>query len=683
MALPLAAFRVLLGLLPLLAALPLAWAVSRRLGHPGGLLEVLIAWLWVLLLQGLVLGSLGWLNAPGIVSFSLALAGAGLLAMRSSRPDSDSRREGDSVAVFVAVAAVWAVPGLWIALTLPATNFDSLAYHLPTLAHWVRSGSLEPAPFLGLQQCFPMSLMALTVPLVSLGRHDVLASLVALLAIPVFGLAVAGLAHQLGAQRREAIGAALVALTVPATLRTVGSVQPDLMLAGVFIASLAAAVASGRSGSPRHLASFALCIALLPGWKTSGWIYAVISTLFWMAWQHRTAADWTADVRKATGRSLAVGGVLLFTMGFWSVRSLLNCGSAFSLGQMAHTPTGSEWTLAEVMRTTILSAFRPTSAADWRAVEHVVITGLGLPFLAYLAIAGGSLLWRIADSGSAKNRSGYPLRGLILALLNLTLLAYLGTPFSADNGAHGYRLSAWSVVQVRFALPFVGLVAAAAAVEVSRHRRGWVFTLGMALIASVLGLRSVYDVVWRDVGWTVLIAAAIGCAFYLLRSRRRARRAGMTIGLVAAVFLLVYAAERRDALRRVAYGPFFAQVQEVVEPGAPIASYGVDRIYPLFGPRFGRDVVTRGTPRSDREQWRNDRDAWTAEMLEWLDSLETGGVDHLVTRERDPSPRFDGRGSSLYELLAYSTEWQLSLNSDDRSYLALFSRVDGWGGASQ
>lgn len=665
------------GSLPLLCAVPAARALARRLDASRAL-ETTLAWTWILTFQGTVLGLTSAATPTGVVASSVLIALAGGLALRGTRERSKPPRSPDSLrGIVVAGVALVVVPGLWFTLTVPVTNYDSLAYHLPMLAAWTRSASLTPPEWIGVQRCFPMSLLATSLPSTVLARHDIFASLVAFVGFPLWGLSVHRLSREWGASLPHAAIGGMVAMGLPLVVRSAGSIQPDLLLGALVVAATAGAVSFARRPSRRGLALLGLSLSLVPGTKPSGSVYVAIVVVF-LVLRSRHAngrAFVQQEISHATGWIAIVGFVALALA--WPLRSIVACASGAPDGFFVGPgDPSSEWSAAELFRTTVLGAFRPTESADWSMIANVMTTSLGPPFLVLVGLA----LWASVSRKTGARRVGpgpkerwTDRRRCTIALLAVALaFTYAATPFSADNGLQGWRLSPWSHVSARYALPFVGVIAALTIATLRRVRQGTWILATAGFVGGGLSLVRTLELAPADVAMSALLAILAASTSVAASRYRTLSFVVPWIGVALALLAFFVAADRRDALRDVAYGPFFASVQEIVHANAPIASFGIDRPYPLYGVRMERDVVGRGRPRHDRGLWQSDRDAWTAHTRAWVHGLEDRGVHHLVVRSRDPRPDVDGRSSALAALLEQHPSWSLRLDSEDASSLMLF-----------
>lgn len=681
---PLRRMDFLLSLIVLSSPLPWVMVLQAKWRESFTFVGAIVACLTLQLVVALALASAGWLD-PAVVLALALLAWAGGVgswwarrgAMGAPHRDREESRRDAATALGVGCVAVLFGTAGWLALSLPVTNFDSLAYHLPSLAHWVQTESVQPVDHLGLQRCYPLSSIALALPMASVANTDLPASLFALVALVMLLAAVFRLARTLGAGSAPAVAAVALMASSPVVLRSTEGVQPDLLLAALFTAALVEWISYCRTRGTGHLLTAVLAVCLLPGVKTSGIVYAALLILFAL----RTGRGPTRALSGSLGRLRTVsGGVVVGTglgvAGFWYLRAWITCGSPVSLGGGAVGEAGGDggaWSAAEILRTTVAGAFRPSVGQDWSVLGRILVDGLGAPLLLLLGLGLVGLILRLSSPRISTARGPIDSCG-VLALACLG--AYLFTPFSADNGGHGFRLTLWSATALRYALPLWSLAVALSAAEISALPRGAALAAGLAGVATGVALRVQLSLAWFDalvsIGW-VLLAAVVWLRWAPRRLAPGVALAGSVVILGASALV---AAPQRERLRDRAYGSFFAEVQERVPTGEPVAFHALERPYPLYGPDLRRPVVGWPAPRRGRRLWQEEREAWRAEARRWVDSLPPRGVRHLVTRDRDPLPEWDGRGAELSRMLAADPRWRRALTSDDESYLSLFVRSD-------
>ena len=577
--------------------------------------------------------------------------------------------------------AVIVVGGLsaWMTLRTPTVNFDSLAYHLPALGVWVQAGRLVDLPLLGLQRYYAFGFEMLSLPLVVVLRSDVAAALPNLAGWVLLGLGTRALARQLGARRIPASAAAVLVLTAPLALGRMEAIQPDLFTGALFVAATASFVHFVREGRRNALVVAVLAAGLLPFFQASGWMYAGALVVGAAILVPRLSLPAPPASRAERGFGIAVLATVGVLASFWYLRNLALVGNPlgeFELRLLGTTLAHGSVTAEEVRRTTVAAAFRPTDAADWATAGRMLHAMLGPAYLlgVALGVVGGLVV------AVRQWRRRWPRRVLVAVTVMtlLCLLAYLWMPYGADNGNRGYRLTDWSANALRYAMPLWGLVAALAAVGLSRLpgprgvARWTAFALALFALArgghDALGLREID-------AWTVVAAGAVA-GFLVWRLVRTIPVVPTGLALVVVLVVAVVAARApREAARAEIYGPFFVDVERLVPADAPLAVFAVTRSYPLMGPRLRRPLVGIERPWHDRVRWRTDRGGWRETTRRWLGTLEARGVRHLVGRTRDPRPDRDGRGRDLHRLLLGRPGWRVLREARPPDHLILYERT--------
>jgi 4-amino-4-deoxy-L-arabinose transferase-like glycosyltransferase len=198
---------------------------------------------------------------------ALLLAGAAQVwwragAPRPSRPPLGWLRDEWVVAALAAVVATGLVYELFIVLTTPPNNWDSLAYHLPRAVEWFQRHAVEYIPNAPTERmnAFQPNAEILILYVMAVAHNDLLVELPQWLAGVAVLVAVYGIARRAGAERPAAAFAGLLTLTLTEFALESVTTQNDLV-AAAFVAA-AAYFALGDRRTDTALAGIALGAAL-------------------------------------------------------------------------------------------------------------------------------------------------------------------------------------------------------------------------------------------------------------------------------------------------------------------------------------------------------------------------------------------------------------------------------------
>jgi hypothetical protein len=250
-----------------------------------------------------------WFTAVWALALAVALAG-GWLRWRVRPAGRPSRsRLGFSEWAMIAVIAAFGASTLLIALVAEPNNYDSMAYHLPKVEQWARSGSVEihPAAFFA-QVAYTSGAEYLLLHLRMLTNGDELFNLAQWAAAGLAAIAVSRIAGQLGAERLGQLGSAVLVWTAPIVLLQATSTQNDLVTAAwcACVATIAIDAAQGRM-SGQDVAFLGLAFGL--AWSTKA-LGLLVGGVFVAAW-FLTRACRVRSVKDA--RSLAIAGAVVAT----------------------------------------------------------------------------------------------------------------------------------------------------------------------------------------------------------------------------------------------------------------------------------------------------------------------------------------------------------------------------------
>jgi len=220
---------------------------------------------------------------------------------------------------------------------------------------------------------------------------------------------------------------------------------------------------------------------------------------------------------------------------------------------------------------------------------------------------------------AAADTDSRPYRAGLAALLLLTAALYWDTPFSADNGQHGWRVTPWIGQGLRFGLPFVGVLGVAASLGATRLALPDRFVALIVSLLSMVGLTN----------WSLLPAAGIGVLGVAVRYLR-ARSSRVVLGTALCSLVIagsVWLRAEREVGRRRLYGGLTEFVDREIDRAEVIGYLLSHRSYLLQGVRIGRPVIQL--------------EAATGTLAEWVASLRHESVG--VVAIGPLRPRWRGR----------------------------------------
>jgi hypothetical protein len=551
----------------------------------------------------LVPGVLGLLGEPAVLVASALVLGVAWWWVRPSavprpgypEPVAPDRRASVVIAgVGVAAVAVYLLALIFSVARQPTTHADMMAFHLPGVAQWIRTGSVwrihQWTPDWGFGY-YPGNGDLLLLSAVLPWRSDFAARLVDAPYFVLLGLAVYALGRELRAPAAPSALFGATLLAVPAVSVIGAQGLPDTSMLAAFAAGCAFLLRHARTGARADLGLAGVGLGLAFGTKWYG-VTAVLAVLaVWAA---------VALVRRAGRRGAADGGVLaalvLATGGFWLLRNLVAVGNPVFPLRVASFGVTIFDAPPDPLRA---RAGHPLARYlfDGHALDHYLLPDFGrFVSLAAVVLLVGLVVGAVA---AAVRRRSWPALALAAAAA-LILVLYVLTPFSGQ-GEGDQPTFAW--VNVRYGLPALVPAAALAAWACGRlGRAGLVLELAaLAGIADGIRLGLHVPARWIVVA-VVVLAAGAGLAHV---ARRRppgvAAVAGAGVLALVAVALAGYALERRFLRHRYEK---LDPVLEAIRLGAPsghriglggdVTGSDYVPILPAFGPRFDNAVGYAG-----------------------------------------------------------------------------------------
>jgi len=201
------------------------------------------------------------------------------------------------VLALLPIAAIVVATGL-IAWVAHPNTYDSMAYHMARVAHWIADGTVADYPTNILRQLYepPWSEFAV-LQLLVLSADNHLANLVQWFAMIGSVSAASLVALQLGATVRGQVLAATLVATLPMGILQASSTQTDYVVAFWLICDIYLALAFVNQRTPQAAAWFASALGLAMLSKGTAYIFAAPMVLvlgYWMLTRLRSRVVWPA-----------------------------------------------------------------------------------------------------------------------------------------------------------------------------------------------------------------------------------------------------------------------------------------------------------------------------------------------------------------------------------------------------
>jgi hypothetical protein len=650
-----------LGLVGLVGFLFAVRLLGRRAGAEP--LALAIAALLATTAQAIAVAFL--LGALGALRIELALAVEALAAVALLRwPRRLAPGELRGLAAGLA-AACWrqlrAHPALSLAvfhgagsealrgLLRPPLSWDALHYHLLLAATWLQEGNVRPV-----FGAFPVNYYGYAPANGSLwlwwwmapAHGELYVNLAFLPQWALLGLAAAGVARRLGAERHWPLAGFAVVAT-PAVLRFAATPYVDILTAAALLAAAYFGLRWLRepAGGEALLAGAGLGIAA--GTKVLGIPYAITLGLAVVA---LARSDWRRRLPQLAAALLAAaalgGGFYLRNVALGVDPLALECEA-----------TGRSEPRAETHRLPRLGSVADLPREMWLEGEAVrSLLGSTEPALLEMGVGPAVLLLLPAvlllpfAAAAARRREAW----LVWSQVVLEVAFWAVVPYAGIG--HVYA-------NTRYLLPAVGLAFAAAVALAETRGARETLLRGLALAVVLQGLLMLH----AEMPLGVRIAAgladlAVACLALSARARAavRARWRGLAAGalllavLAAPLFARFRLLDRGRALREeftvhVTPAPLYAAAWEVLDTNGgsgtvAVASSAVNGFrYPAMGPRLERRAIYVNLNAADHRAAAeypgcNPRVRPSAEA--WLANLEEAGVRwvHLIRDPRTPWP---------------------------------------------
>ena len=432
-----------------------AWRLSRFLFPHDGYLEtighaVVLCW-GIIVILATILGIVGVLSGP-LLLVCAGLAALTLLFLFRALDDPISIDPSEAVGLFLWGTLLAYSIALVITKGLGQipTDWDSLAYHIPFVNHWLQARSLYiPDCGRGTQ---PGNNELLAFWMVAPFSGDFLVALNNLPATVLFACFAYALARQMGSPPLWAHASAFVLVCQSVTLTHLITVENDVAVAASFLASVYYAFRFVENQNRAVLLFGGISIGLLAGVKFYAIGYSVLVLGIWILLTFGTTG------KSAAKRVLFVGisGAMIFG-GYWYIRNLLTTGSpVYPMEFFKQADTLSQL-YPETGRSTFFGNRRPELLPLYlRAIWNV----MGPAQLGGFVLVPLSLTWLLGSVGwmhfrGISSTPAWPRLGMVGLLVGTGLLLGI-TPFAVedDPGTLNQLSWSWPYCPVRYGLCF-------------------------------------------------------------------------------------------------------------------------------------------------------------------------------------------------------------------------------------
>lgn len=563
---------------------------QRRLSLPQALLLLLAAWCLVQALVAHVLGLLHQLRFSDVLVAELLVFVAGALSLTrrrlSGRWAAPTLHEGsphtvahriDALETLTLLAlAFMGLTLLWWSAAMPVVDWDSWAFHMPHMAEWLQSGTFTRIAQ-GAERprnSYPYGWEALCTLFLTPFGEDMLVTFPNVVAWVLLGLAAYLLARLWRARRIHALSCSACLLAIHYVADPVNTMHVDMPFAALFVTGAYYGASYARSGERMALGLSAAIIGLACATRTTGPFYALLLAA-WILGIRAGSERRQSLLKDATQTPVLVGLAAAIVLGaFWYAKNLLEVGHVLGPGAPVAGPESVKGTWAYFAARTLAFTFNPLQPASWKAVMDRSFHELDAPFVAIVAMTALWPIARLSHRSARRNESAVALALLLAG----TGVAFYFTPLSTISG-----------IQLRLGLPFLAVLAVAAAVGATRARLHAAIPVAFALVSATRtfsGSRLLFPLMLLAVVWGVWRSREP----IIRLSRGRAFAAGGII-VLAVVTATLLARERRERERHAMYGSFYAYLEQQVSPNEPVAYLLSERSYLFYGRHLARSLL--------------------------------------------------------------------------------------------
>jgi len=598
---------------------------------------LMVVWLAIQAMVSLVLGMAGILTKSALLFTELFLASIGFILLTRGRVcwkilpleflwGLSWLEKAALLAIGITGLVLWGN-----ASCEPITNFDTLSYHLPNMAHWFQTGSLNRVAGLGQISYYPYHWELIATLFLFPFHTDFQATFPNLAAFGIWTASIYALSRELGARRLACLVSAGLAGLLPILLNQYNSLHVDLPFAALFLASLYFLAHFLRSYQVGSLLLLLISIGLLAGIKMSavGYIGILVLAGLFLFFTNQTYRSQFWFNRRIL-IAVVLGGLafLIVIGGYWYAINWIETGNP--LGQVnlrvgpvtifhgsqnfddylkliyPHFPEldvfienmyGSPANFDELMaKTSLLHVMNWTSRDDWKTIISQIWEQGGLPTV---ILSVGALFTLPGLNKPAPTQS---LQIAVLGVLVLTLILYLLTPYGGDNGSHGWRVTSWVGQAYRYGLPCVGLLAALAAGGYNRWR---LLSALMVIPLTILSIQAAWN---YSAGMPLLLVfvslvAVSLTAGLLLHKHPALALVALAVSLILVLLTMPNLAKEREQRRLLLFNGLEPFLISHTQSNEKIGYLMTFFSYPLYTAEIDRQAIFAPAYSNSRDEW--------------------------------------------------------------------------------
>jgi len=381
-----------------------------------------------------------------------------------------------------------------------ATDSDTMWYHLPLLAEWIKSHSIAPASNMVLiAKAYPAAREAVLAWLSFPMTSDNLA-LLFLVEVPGIFMVIYAIARQFGAPRTISLSVAALFSTMPELFMWADSQKNDLFLALTCLLTIFFMLRWLSTGSNRYAVLLGLAAGLLCATKMSGPGYAAALAVVFV-WAIMREKEPSCEASPPTNRNRSLAAVLMLIPSLviaapWYLRNLYYLHNPWYPKNVAvfgktifAGPLGERFFAPVTLHFDFVRLI-----SYWR--RFVQGYGVALPVL----LAAPLVILTLGYLGRASKQRRDVALWLVL-LPFMILLLYMQQPFAIQERGIG----AWEI-QPRYMLSFPALLHLALAFVLSKASRYLRFTIPLVFLAMLGNLILSTHFWWLVAGLATLLA---------------------------------------------------------------------------------------------------------------------------------------------------------------------------------